>query len=142
MASMMFYKILFALFSLLIAWRDIKTGLVPRIVFIFALPFFFTLRLLLFEKKFLMEYIIGIMAGFIIFMFVYFLTERKLGLADVWYSTLIGLILGPWLWYAAIAISCVVGVIFIKAAKQRQIPFIPCMAFGSIVICILEGVFL
>ena len=140
MASMMLLKIIFALFSMIIATLDIKTGAVPRFVFIFAFPFFSVFKALLQEGNPLMESAIGILAGLIVFLLAYFFSGRKLGLADVWYSALFGLVLGPWWWYGTIILSCIIGAICILAAKQRQITFIPCMAFASIAMDILKGV--
>ena len=139
MASKTLLKILFVVFSMIIAREDIKTGAVPRIMFIIAFPFFVILKTLLYEKNMLPESIAGGFIGFIVFFLSYFLSNRSLGLADVWYSMLIGLIMGPWRWYAAIGISCVAGAICILAGKKRQIPFIPYLAFGSIAIIFIGG---
>ena len=139
MASMILIRFLFALFSALISGADIKTLAVPRMAFIIAFPFFIILKALLYKEDLLLESVSGVLAGLIVFLLAWFFSGKRLGLADVWFSSLIGLVLGPWWWYAAIGLSCVAGAIYIMAVKGRQIPFIPCMAFGSIVISILEG---
>jgi hypothetical protein len=135
---MMWIKILFVLFSLIITRADITKGAVPRLAFIFAFPFFFMLKLMR-ERNDVLESLIGVLIGLIVFLFVHIITSRKLGLADVWYSALIGLVLGPWWWHAAIGLACVTGVIYILISKQRLIPFIPFMALGSAVIYYFQG---
>jgi len=130
------WKLLFALFSGAIAYADIKTGRVPRIAFIVAFPFFFILKLLLHEHIPAWESIAGGLAGLLIFLSAYYISGRKLGLADIWYSALIGLVLGPWWWYAAIGGACTAGIIYFLISRRRQIPFIPLMALGSVVMSI------
>ena len=143
MVSMIFIRILFALFSIHIARADIKTGAVPRLAFILAFPFFIMLKALLKDGNQLLENIFAALAGLMVFLLAYFLSGRRLGLADVWYSALIGLVLGLYWWYAAIGLACVTGIAYIIVAiitaNKRQIPFIPCMAFGSITMIIIKG---
>jgi len=132
------WKILFVLFSAAIAAADIKAGKVPRLAFIFAFPFFFILKLLLNEHLPAWEPIMGGIAGLIVFLLVFFISGRKLGLADVWYSGLIGIVLGPLWWYAAMASACIAGLIYMFLSNQRRIPFIPLMALGSIAMSIAQ----
>ena len=139
---MMLIKIIFTFFSILISRADIKTGEVPRIAFIFAFPFFIILKLLLKEKNYFIESILGVLTGLLVFLFVYFFSGKRLGLADVWYSALIGLVIGLWCWYAAIGLACVAGIFYIRTVKQRKIPFIPFMALGSLIINIIRGKYL
>jgi len=132
-------KALFITFSAAIAAADIKTGKVPRIAFILAFPVFIILTILSDEQLPLWKPIAGGLTGLIIFLLAYFISGKKLGLADVWYSALIGIVLGPWLWYAAIGSACAAGIIYILIFKKRKIPFIPFMAIGSIVMCFVKG---
>ena len=138
MASDFLLITLFAIFSLLIARADNKTGAVPRIAFILAFPVFFTLKTLLVGRSHLLESTIGMLIGFVIFLLVFIILKRKLGLADVWYSALIGMMLGPWWWYAAIGIACLTGIVYMIFLRRRRIPFIPFMAAGSAVVSILQ----
>ena len=131
------WKLLFVLFSALIAAADIKAGKVPRIAFAFAFPFFFVIKVLMDEKNPVWEPLMGCLAGFSIFLLVFFISGKKLGLADVWYSALIGLVLGPLWWYAAMCCACVTGIIYLLISKQRKFPFIPFMALGSFVMCVI-----
>jgi len=129
---------LFAAFSLFIAYSDLKTGAVPRLAFAFAFPFFFALKTWLGGWNHLCESTTGLLIGLAVFLFAFIILKRKLGLADVWYSALIGMILGPWWWYAAIGIACFTGIIYMIVSKQRKIPFIPFMAIGSVAISIIQ----
>ena len=139
MASDVLWKPLFILFSAAIAATDIKTGKVPRAAFVFAFPFFFILGVLTAGRPGYWEQAAGSLIGLAVFMLAYFITGKKLGLADVWYSALVGMVLGPWRWYAAMGSACIAGTICILVSKQRSIPFIPFMALGSIVVSFVLG---
>ena len=133
-----FSKVLFAVFSIIIAAADIKTGKVPRLAFVIAFPLFLGLALLQNELHLPQGALAGALLGLLVFLLAYFVSGKKLGLADVWYSALIGLVLGPWWWYAAMGCACVCGIVYILVSKKRKIPFIPLMAFGSLIMIIIE----
>jgi len=135
-------KTIFVIFSFAIAILDVKTGAVPRVAFIIAFPVFFTLNMLKVERYPLLLIIAGTLLGLFIFFLVFFISKKRLGLADIWYSGLIGLVLGPLWWYPAIGIACIAGVACVFMFKRRRIPFIPCMAVGSVAMFILKGWFL
>ena len=132
-------KLLFAVFSLSVAASDIKTGMVPRIAFILAFPIFLTLNLLQTEGNSSLMVIAGALLGFFVFILAFFISGKRLGLADVWYSTIAGLVLGPWWWYAAMCCACFFGMIYMIVSKRRQIPFIPLMAFGAVAMNLIQG---
>ena len=129
----------FIIFSAAISLFDIKTGAVPRITFVLALPFFIVIKFFPGAPGQFYQSTLGFLAGLIIFIFAYFFSRKKLGLADVWYSALMGLVLGLMSWYAAIGIACIIGIIFILISGQRKIPFIPFMALGSILTLIFKN---
>ena len=145
MVSVMLIKTLFILFSIIITMIDIKTGEVPRVVFITAFLFFIFLKALVLEKALvnegipLFESFIGFFEGLLVFLQARIVSGKKLGLADVWYSALTGLVLGPKWWYAAIGAACFTGIIYILAVKRREIPFITFMALGSTVMSFIQG---
>jgi prepilin signal peptidase PulO-like enzyme (type II secretory pathway) len=132
----------FAIFSFVIALLDIKIGSAPRIAFIVAFSVFFTLNILKAEYYPLLVSIAGMLIGLFVFFLAFFISKKKLGLADIWYSGLIGLVLGPFWWYPAIGIACLTGVAYLFIFKKRRIPFIPFMAVGSITMFIVQGLFL
>jgi prepilin signal peptidase PulO-like enzyme (type II secretory pathway) len=138
MISVFLIKILFSIFSFAIALSDIKTGMVPRVVFVIAFPVFAVLCLLSEDPRPPVVLAAGALLGFSVFLTAYFVSGKKLGLADVWYSALIGLVLGPWLWYAAVFCACIAGIIYMLAFKKRKIPFIPLMAIGSFAASIFQ----
>ena len=126
-------KVSFIAFSAIISFSDIKTGAVMRFAFVLAFPFFIMLKII-YKPVHFQNSLIGLLAGLIIFSLVYLLSRKRLGLADVWYSALIGLLFGFWQWYTAIGIACITGIFFILIFKHRKIPFIPFMAIGSILV--------
>ena len=132
---------LFALFSLVITYADVKYGYIPRFAFIIAFPLFFIFCV--FQRNIISPhiYLLGALLGIAIFVLAYFVSGKKLGLADIWYSGLIGLVLGPLWWFPAIMIACLTGAVFIIAFKKQRIPFIPSMAFGSLSVGIVKGWF-
>lgn len=138
MAMEALYKALFAIFSLLIAGSDIKTGAVPRIAFLISFPFFFILKSFLPEENSFLDSFAGAFIGLSIFLIAFAISGKKMGLADVWYSALIGLVLGPWWWYAATGSACLSGMIYLLVSKKRKIPFIPLMAVCSVAISIIK----
>jgi len=133
-----FHLALFAIFSICIAGADIKTGAIPRIVFAIAFPFFFLYNRLLASGNPLRESAIGMLLGLAIFLLAFLISKGKLGLADVWYSALIGMLLGPRQWYAAICTACLTAAICMLVLRKRQVPFIPFMAFGSIIAGLIQ----
>jgi len=138
MISGLVVKILFSVFSFAIALSDLKTGVVPRIAFIFAFPVFFVLCQLSGNSQSAFIMLVGALLGLSVFFLAFFISGKKLGLADVWYAALIGLVLGPWWWYAAMFFACIAGIVFIIASGRRKIPFIPLMALGSVGVSIFQ----
>jgi hypothetical protein len=130
------YTLVFAVFSLAIAGADIKTGAVPRVAFIAAFPVFCTLRAL---RGDLSGALAGAAIGLGVFALARLITGGRLGLADVWYAGLIGVVAGPLWWYPAILVACVGGIVWILITRQRSIPFIPCMALGGLAVCVVQG---
>jgi len=132
---------MFTIFSFIIALLDIKTGSAPRVAFIVAFLVFFAINLLMFECYSLLASIAGTLLGLLVFSLAFIISRKKLGLADIWYSGIIGLVLGPLWWYPAIGIACLAGVTCVFILKRRRIPFIPCMAIGSVAMSIVKGLF-
>jgi prepilin signal peptidase PulO-like enzyme (type II secretory pathway) len=132
-------KMLFTVFSLCIAAADIKTGAVPRIAFIAAFLFFLAFSVMTKGHFALPTAIAGTVLGLAVFLPAYFITRRKLGLADVWYSALTGLVLGPLYWFFATGVACFTGIVFIAVSGRRRIPFIPCMAIGGVSMAFVKG---
>ena len=134
-------KALFAIFSIAIAASDIKTGAVPRLAFAIAFPVLLTAKTIVSGSGSMRESSIGLLIGLAIFLLAFFFLKARLGLADVWYSALTGMMLGPLWWYAAVGTACAGGIIYMIASGKRQIPFIPFMAAGSITVIIIQIIF-
>jgi prepilin signal peptidase PulO-like enzyme (type II secretory pathway) len=134
-------KVFFSIFSFAIAVSDIKTGMVPRIAFMLAFPFFSILCLLSENSRPPAVLVAGALLGLLVFLLAFALSGKKLGLADVWYAALIGLVLGPRWWYAAMFCACGIGIIYMLASGKRKIPFIPLMAIGSAAVNIFQFFF-
>ena len=132
-------KILFSVFSIVIALSDIKTGAVPRIAFVFAFPVLFVLCMLSGNPHSVIVMLSGALPGLAVFLIAFVISGKKLGLADVWYSALAGLVLGVKYWYAAVTAACVAAAIWILVLKRGRIPFIPFLALGSISMLIFQG---
>jgi prepilin signal peptidase PulO-like enzyme (type II secretory pathway) len=131
-------KLFFSIFSFAIAVSDLKTGRLPRIAFVFAFPVFFVLCLLTENSQSVVIMLVGALLGLVIFLLAFFVSGKRLGLADVWYASLIGLVLGPYWWYAAVFCACIAGIVYILVSGRRKIPFIPLMALGSVVASIFQ----
>jgi len=131
-------RAMFILFSAAIALADIRKGEVPRPAFAAAYPVFFALRVGWGSFP-LRETAAGLVAGLFIFLLARIISGGKLGLADVWYSGLIGLVLGPWRWYCAAALACIGAFAVLLVLGKRRIPFIPLMAAGSAVVILSIG---
>jgi prepilin signal peptidase PulO-like enzyme (type II secretory pathway) len=76
--------------------------------------------------------------GIGLFLLAFFASRRRLGLADVWYSGLIGMVLGPLWWYPAVFAACASVALVVIYLRKPAIPFIPCMALGSLVTVVLK----
>ncbi|MDR1506810.1 MAG: prepilin peptidase [Treponema sp.] len=133
---------LFCLFSVIVAVVDIKTGSIPRFAFLCAFALFFALKLFSEGRELLFLSLAGCGTGIGLFLLAFFVSGKKLGLADVWYSGLIGLVLGPLWWYPATFAACAAGLIWLLGAKRDSIPFIPCMAAGGVVALLVKDAWL
>ena len=128
--------ITFLLFSIFISYLDIKQGSVMRIYFLIAFIIIFLQKIFFLQSENLIPSFFALFTGLILFGLAYFISKKKLGLADVWYSGLIAFVFGIRLWYNAIIIACLLGLFFILFFRKQKIPFIPFMTIGSIILTI------
>jgi hypothetical protein len=134
-------KILFSFFSFAVAASDVKTGEVPRLAFAVAFPVFFVLCLLSGNHHSLPAMVSGALLGLDVFLLAFAISGKRLGLADVWYAVIAGLVLGPLWWYAAMFCACVAGIVYILVSGRRKILFLPLMALGSAAAIIFQLIF-
>jgi prepilin signal peptidase PulO-like enzyme (type II secretory pathway) len=133
MAGMIVVYSIFIVFSLGIAVQDYRTGFLPRPL-LWCAGFFFLGIQLLMDKNSLLLPVCGCLLGLGIFLLAFLVSGKKLGLADVWYAGIIGIVTGPLWWYPVIIISCMTAIIYGVCAKKRRFPFIPFMAAGVLIV--------
>ena len=135
---------IFAIFSLQLSYLDIKYGEIPRHFSIFMLICLFFTHISTFATNntpLLNSVTIpltGTLFASIIFGFVYFATQKKMGLADIWYAIGAGFVLGSKYFIISVLIACVTAGIFFaishfaqkKGKTEKSIPFIPFLTMG------------
>ena len=123
--------VLFILFSLILSFYDIKKLHVPLFVLIISTVSSFVFNLFL-SCSLRNEFIISSFFLCIQFVSVYFISRKKLGLADVIYAFNCGLYLSFVQIYIALAISiCSAFVFLLLKRKNKFLPFIPFMFAGT-----------
>ena len=75
----------------------------------------------------------GAALGILLFSLAYYISKKRLGLADIWFSGFIGAFLGIVKWYAAVSIACILALLFFICGrnKQKTLPFIPFLSIGA-----------
>jgi len=141
--------IVFFVMSVVMAIQDIKTQKVSRVFSIILLLVMVAARIFFNEGDERVGFIASSVIGLVLYEAVRFITKKKLGLADVFYSGSTGALLGFDMWLASCAIACVAAACIIafrirKAPPEKKVngmaeilripvPFVPCMFLGSIV---------
>ncbi len=121
----------FLLFSVFISVADIKTGSVSRNLMWVMAAVLFLLKYTAYGRSVLALSAIGCALGLCVFLLAYLCSKKKLGLADVWYAGIMGIVLGLFRWYPAVFFACVMACLCMLAAHKRSIPFLPFMAAGA-----------
>ena len=75
----------------------------------------------------------GAALGILLFSLAYYISKKRLGLADIWFSGFIGAFLGIIKWYAAVSIASMLALIFFICSRNEKkiIPFIPFLSIGA-----------
>jgi prepilin signal peptidase PulO-like enzyme (type II secretory pathway) len=123
---------LFILISVYLSILDIRQGTISRLFLWSIILAVLIYKITLGGITAIVNPISGLFLGIGVFLLVFFISGKKLGLADVWYAGLVGMVLGPLWWYPAIFLSCMFGLFGMLLLRLRSIPFIPFMAAGSI----------
>jgi hypothetical protein len=123
----------FFLFSVVISIQDAVTGTVSRLWLWTALLAALLLQGVI-QAAVPVAALVGGLLGVTVFFLAFFCSGRRLGLADVWYAGLMGIVLGPLWWYAAIGSACIYSLLFFAATRRRSAAFIPFMTAGSFTI--------
>ncbi len=129
---MLISSILFFSFSFYFSLIDYQKGSVPRFqlfvaIILMVISIFFTGGM----GRSIMS-IYGCILGCMLFLLVRFVSGKKLGLADVWFSSLIGVFLGPIWWYLAVTFACLLTFCFCWFWQKRKVPFIPFLSMGAL----------
>ncbi len=136
---MLYYRLaLFVLFSLILIIQDIKYLLLPDIYILLLSLSLITFDIFL-NKSFILSGIKGFVSCGLFFLFIYFISSKKLGFGDVKYSAVIGYFLGLPNWIFAVIFACLSAIVFYYIGvkkqswtKETKIPFGPFLAAGSI----------
>lgn len=125
------FTVLYLLLSLYLSIQDIRHGTVSRTLLLLSLAAALGVRVLLRGPAVLPAAAGGAALGLGLFLLAFFWSRKKLGLADVWYAGLIGVVLGPLWWFGGIMLACLLALVFCLFSGRRSVPFIPFMAAGS-----------
>jgi prepilin signal peptidase PulO-like enzyme (type II secretory pathway) len=126
------FRGIYIFFSIYLAFLDARTGYLPRLLLWGAIAASCLGQFFLGGKMAGINAILGCALGLLIFSLAFFISGKKLGLADVWYAGLLGSVLGPVWWYPAVFAACLAALLFAVTRRRRSVRFIPFMAGGGI----------
>ena len=123
----------FAFFSIILSWLDINYGEIPRAFSMFMLVCVIACQIATSSIQFAEAIFAAVIFGF-----VYFATQKKMGLADIWYAIGAGFVLGIKYFIISVLSACVTAGIFFaishfaqkKGKTEKSIPFIPFLTMG------------
>ena len=131
------FPLVFLFFSISASVIDIKHKRIPNRIVLTGIFILTGFRILFFDD---LLYILAvkIIAGPVLFIIVYLLTDGKLGMGDVKYSALMGVFIGLPGLFIAIGLSSIMGLIFAviglhfgRINIKTKIPFAPFLTLGS-----------
>ncbi len=165
----------FFFFGLILSIMDIKIQKIPRFLslsllfLLLIIQTLYGLYVLLLQQSFspadiaLIFYkpYTGAAAGILLFLAIHLFGNKKLGLADVWFSGSIGAFMGIFGWFFSVLIACLFSLIWIFAlavlrtirsrkivtavpvkknfyatARQIKLAFIPFLVGGTLAVCV------
>ena len=134
--------LIFAIFSIPIAARDIKELMVPDWA-VFSGSAVLAAYMAIFCRELLLFGLIGAILSPLLFYAVRRCTNFGMGLGDVKYSVFCGLCAGAtkaFVSYAAASLFCAIYfaacyILRKKSGRERKIPFAPFMALGLLAVC-------
>jgi len=140
--------IIFLVFSIPVCIFDIKYKRIPNWIVFTGTVFLFAVRFFYFKDS-PVSMLINMLSGGLMFYTNRFITKGKHGMGDVKFAALIALFTGFPLFFAAVAFSSITGLIFALAGlsvgrinKTTKIPFAPFLTAGSIIVSIINIIFL
>ena len=139
--------ITFLVFSVPVCVFDIRYKRIPNWIVFAGIIFLFAVRFFYFQNSPL-RMLIDILSGGLIFYVIRLFTKGKLGMGDVKLAAFIALFTGFPLFFAAVAIASLTGLIFAltgmalgRINKTTKIPFAPFLTAGSIIVSIINIIF-
>ncbi|MCD6398137.1 MAG: prepilin peptidase [Spirochaetaceae bacterium] len=140
--------IIFLVFSIPVCIFDIKYKRIPNWIVFTGTVFLFAVRFFYFQDS-PVSMLINMLSGGLMFYTIRFFTKGKLGMGDVKFAAFIALFLGFPLFFAAVAVASFTGLVFAVAGlaicrinKSTKIPFAPFLTAGSIIVSIINIIFL
>ncbi|MBO4508102.1 MAG: prepilin peptidase [Spirochaetaceae bacterium] len=112
--------VVFAAFSIFMSVQDIKTQKVSRWCSVALLVAAVVARLVFWKGEERVGFVASACIAIVVFWAVRFITKKKLGLADVFYSGSSGALLGFDMWLASCAIACVAAACVIWFRVHRH----------------------
>jgi prepilin signal peptidase PulO-like enzyme (type II secretory pathway) len=125
-----FYSAFF-FFSVFVSVSDIKTGKVSRSLMLVTAVILFILKYMVCGQSMLLLTVLGCVIGLLVFLLAYYCSRKKLGLADVWFAGIMGIVLGAIYWYPAVFIACILTIISMIFMRKKSLPFLPFLAVGA-----------
>ena len=125
-------------FSAACSWQDIKTNSVPNWLLASGIILSILYRFIFERPELYYSFQIGLITGFAAGLFYFIIrsiTKQKLGMADVWFGIVQGLLLTPEHLFLCVMIECVsAGFVFLILINRKiqKLPFIPFMSLGLI----------
>lgn len=90
--------------------------------------------------------VIGMAAGFLLFLFVRIITRGRLGLGDAKYAAFLGGLLGVRWWLVSVFLAALGGLVFClimivlkRMTREERIPFAPFLAGGSAIVLLISN---
>lgn len=131
------FLFIFLILSVTVSVIDIRTKIIPDWIVITGIILLTGFRIIFFGD--LLSIIsLKIITGPLLFLTVYFLTQRKLGIGDIKYSALIGVFVGLPGLFVTIGLASIMGLIFAVIGLaignihlKTKIPFAPFLTLGS-----------
>ena len=132
---------LFTVFSLPVLHQDIKSfSLNPLFIYIGTASII--IWKLIFQQNTAFFSLLSGLAEFLIFLFVWLISRKKMGIGDIKYSFFCGLISGSFMnVIISTLVSSLSGIFFILLVNrkgEKKIPFTPFMFFGTLAVSIVS----
>lgn len=131
--------LLFVVPSAHICWVDLKRRRIPNLSVAAGVLLLIAGRMLFPRPRWDITVVLEVLASFVLFYLIRLFTRNRLGTGDVKYSAMIAAFIGFPLWFAAILLSSLSGllvgfslILMKKINLETKLPFAPFLAFGAL----------